>query len=101
MKREKPYIYKRVIAFIIDTLIVTVLSGLLTIVFTNSDKYNEDNKKLLELTEKIVSEKQDQDKYMKEFKPTTFTPRANDCNLTSGPTAALILSIVSKAFSLQ
>lgn len=72
MKREKPYIYKRVIAFIIDTLIVTVLSGLLTIVFTNSDKYNEDNKKLLELTEKIVSEKQDQDKYMKEFNELNY-----------------------------
>ena len=72
MKREKPYIYKRVIAFIIDTLIVTVLSGLLTIVFTNSDKYNEDNKKLLELTEKIVSEKRDQDKYMKEFNELNY-----------------------------
>ena len=86
MKNKKPYIYKRVIAFIIDTLIVTIISGLLTIMLTNNEKYNEDNKKLLELTEKIVSEKQDQDKYMKEFNELNY-------NLTKDSIGVTIITI--------
>ncbi len=86
MKRKKPYIYKRVIAFIVDTLIVTVISGLLTIMLTNNEKYNEDNKKLLELTEKIVSEKQDQDKYMEEFNELNY-------NLTKDSIEVTIITI--------
>jgi len=86
MKNKKPYIYKRVIAFIIDTLIVTILSGLLTIMFTNNEKYDEDNKKLLELTQRIVSEKIDQDKYMEEFNELNY-------NLTKDSIEVTIITI--------
>lgn len=82
MKNKKPYIYKRVIAFIIDTLIVTIISGLLTIMFTNNEQYDADNKKLLELTKKMVSEKVDQDKYMEEFNEINYNLTKDSINVT-------------------
>ena len=82
MNRRKPYIYKRVIAFIIDTLIVTILSGILTIIFTNNEKYNEDNKKLLELTEKITQEKVNQEEYMQEFKEINYNLTKDSLDVT-------------------
>lgn len=82
MKNKKPYIYKRVIAFIIDTLIVTIISGLLTIMFTNNEQYDADNKKLLELTQKMISEKQDQDKYMEEFNEINYNLTKDSINVT-------------------
>ena len=82
MKSKKPYIYKRVIAFIIDTLIVTIISGLLTIMFTNNEQYDADNKKLLELTQKMISEKQDQDKYMEELNEINYNLTKDSINVT-------------------
>lgn len=82
MNRKKPYIYKRVIAFIIDLLIVTILSGLLTIMLTNSDKYNEDNQKLLEITEKIIQENVNQEEYMQEFNELNYNLTKDSLEVT-------------------
>ena len=87
MDRKKPYIYKRVIAFIIDLLIVTILSGILTIVFTDSKKYNEDNKKLLELTEKMVQDSEHREEYTNEFNDLNY-------NLTIDSVPVTIITVV-------
>ncbi len=55
MNRKKPYVFKRVIAFVIDLFIVSMLSGVLALVFTNNKEYEEDSQKMVELTQKIAS----------------------------------------------
>lgn len=67
MNREKPYIYKRVIAYVIDLLIVTVLSGIITLVFTNSSQSDASTQKLLDLTSKMTSGEITREEYTKQF----------------------------------
>lgn len=67
MNRKKPYIYKRIVAYTIDFLIITLLSGLLTLVLTDSTKYEADSQRLVELTNKYTSNEITQEEFKVQF----------------------------------
>ena len=41
MNRTKPQLYKRIIAYIIDLLVVTLLAGIVTMMFTDTKEYDK------------------------------------------------------------
>lgn len=98
MDRTKPYIYKRVIAFVIDLLVVTVISGILTVMFTNTEQYDADNKKLMELTQQIVQDKENQEKYMEEFNNLNYELTKNSVSVTIITVAVSIVYYVIMSY---
>ncbi len=74
MNKKKPYLYKRVIAYGIDFLIVIILSGLLTIVITgNNTKYEAEVQKMVDLFEKKNQEEITYEEYNNELKEISYS----------------------------
>lgn len=82
MNRKKPYIYKRFIAYIIDILIVTLLSGILTILFTDSTQYNKDTENLLNVTEKLAQKEITTEEYYKQYDEINYSLTKDSVNVT-------------------
>ena len=66
MNREKPYFLKRVIAYLIDLIIVMLLSGILSLIFIKNEDYKNESKELLGLTAKYSEGTITQEEYSKE-----------------------------------
>ena len=73
MNKKKPLVFKRVVAYLIDILIVTLLSGIVTIVFTNNTKYENDSNKLVELTSKLSQGEITSDDFFKEYDELSYS----------------------------
>ena len=82
MNREKPYLYKRVIAYIIDLLVVTLLAGILTIILTNTESYDRDTRRILELTQKLATEESSNEEYINELRDLNYSLTSNSVNVT-------------------
>ena len=82
MKRTKPYIYKRVIAYAIDLLVITLLSGILTIVLTDSTKYDNDTKELVDITQKLTNEEITREEYQEAFNEINYKLTTDSFNVT-------------------
>lgn len=82
MNKKKPYIYKRILAYIIDLIIITLISGVLTIVFTNNEKYNKDSERLMELTKKVTSGEIARDEYIKEYDELNYDLTKDSIDVT-------------------
>lgn len=67
MNKQKPFIYKRILAYIIDLLVVVLISGIITVVFVDNKKYDKDVDSLMELTEKLQKEEITTEEYYEEF----------------------------------
>lgn len=67
MNREKPYFLRRAIAYLIDIVIVMLLSGIISTIFIKNDNYKNESQKLLELTSKYTSGEITKEEYSKEF----------------------------------
>lgn len=80
---KKPYVYKRVIAYIIDLFIVTLLSGILTSVFTDNSAYERDSEKMIELTKKLTSQEITQDEYYAELNPLNYQMTKDSISVTA------------------
>lgn len=83
MNRKKPFVYKRVIAYIIDLLIITIISGILTIIFTDNTAYEKDSQKLVELTTKLTNNEIDTDEYYKQFDNLNYDLTKDSVAVTS------------------
>ena len=88
MNNEKPKIYKRVIAFLIDMLVVTLLSGLLTIILTNTEEYDKNTNKLLELAQKDAKEEITSEEYNKLYPEISYS-----LNVSSLPVTVITLCV--------
>ena len=88
MNRTKPQLYKRIIAYIIDLLVVTLLAGIVTMMFTDTKEYDKYSKEALELTEKIVKEDLPQEEFREQFKEINY-------NLTKSSVNVTIITIVT------
>ena len=82
MSRKKPYLYKRVIAYIIDVIIVTLLSGILTVVLTDTTKYDNTNKEVLEITNKMLEDKEHIEEYTAKLRELNYELTINSVNVT-------------------
>ena len=66
-KREKPYFLRRVIAYLIDTILVTLLATAISLVFLNNTSYSGRTEELLALTKNYSEGKITIEEYSKEF----------------------------------
>ena len=82
MNNEKPKVYKRIIAFIIDLLIVSLLSGLLATILTNTEEYDKDTQKVLELVEKTTKGEITQEEYNKQYQELSYSLNVNSLSVT-------------------
>ena len=82
MNKNKPNTGKRVVAYIIDLLIVTVISGIISIVFINNEKYNEDSKRLLELTKEFSESKIEREEYIKLYDELNYDLTKDSVSVT-------------------
>ena len=55
MNRDKPYFVKRVIAYLIDFIVVTLLATAISMVFIKNDNYQMKTEQLMELTRKMTT----------------------------------------------
>lgn len=68
MDREKPYFIKRVVAYAIDFIIVTLLATVLSmILIKNTASYQQKTEQLLELTRKYTAGEISKEQYSKDF----------------------------------
>ena len=67
MNKEKPYFLKRAVAYLIDIIIVMLLSGILSTVFLNNNDYKKQSQRLLELTSSYTQGDITKEEYYKEF----------------------------------
>ncbi len=67
MNKEKPYFLKRVIAYLIDLIIVMLLSGIISTIFIHNENYQSESQKLLDLTKKYTDGVITKEEYSEEF----------------------------------
>jgi len=60
---KKPYIHKRLIAYVIDILIISFVSSILAMPFTKNDEYEKLAKELYEITDKYKQEVKTSNEY--------------------------------------
>ena len=65
--REKPYFLRRAVAYLIDLIIVMLLSGIISTVFIKNDNYRNESQKLLELTSKYSQGEVTKEEFTKEY----------------------------------
>ncbi len=70
--REKPYFFKRIVAYLIDLIIVMLLAGIISNIFVNNDNYKNETQKLLELTRDYSEGKITKDEYTKESENVNY-----------------------------
>lgn len=83
MNKKKPFVYKRVIAYIIDLLIVTLISGILTIVFTDNSSYEKDTEKMMDLTKKYTTKEISEEEYYKQFDELNYQMTLDSVGVTA------------------
>ena len=67
MNRSKPYFAKRVIAYIIDFVVVSLLATAISMVFIRNDNYQMKTEQLMELTRKMTTGEINREEYSKQF----------------------------------
>ena len=71
-KREKPYFFRRVVAYVIDLLFVTLLATAISMVFIDNTTYNKRAEELKVLVEKATKKEITQDEYNKEYETLNY-----------------------------
>lgn len=69
---DKPYIHKRIIAYLIDILIISLLSAIISIPFSNDEEYQKVSKGLYEITNKYKKEEIKETEYLEEYKNINY-----------------------------
>jgi len=82
MNKTKPYVYKRVIAYIIDLLVVTLVAGVLSLVLVNNKAYDEDVTKMNELLKDFTEEKIEEKSYLAELEDLNYSMTVHSKGVT-------------------
>lgn len=61
---NKPYIHKRIIAYFVDILIISIISTIISIPFSKSEDYQKVSKELHEITDKYKKEEINENEYL-------------------------------------
>ena len=83
MNKKKPFVYKRVMAYIIDLFIVTLISGILTIVFTDNSAYEKDTDRMMDLTKKYTTKEISEEEYYKQFDELNYQLTLDSVGVTA------------------
>ena len=82
MSRKKPYFLKRVVAYLIDIILVALLSGAIALVFVDSSKSKGYTDELLSLTQKLTNNEITQEEYTKEANTINYYHAKDTVNIT-------------------
>ena len=72
MKNKKPFVYKRVIAYFIDIMIVSALSSILSLALPKNDTYNTKMDELSKTMEKFQNKEIDKDEWTKAYEDISY-----------------------------
>ena len=72
MNKEKPYIYKRVIAYFIDILLISLISSLLIKFVVNDEGYKVNSNNLVELVNKTINGEVSQEEYNEQYNNLSY-----------------------------
>ena len=91
MKTNKPSTLKRTVAYLIDLLIITILSSILITVFTDTTTYEKEEKKVLELAEKLTTGEITREEYLEKFDSANYDLTRASVKITA---ASIAMSVV-------
>ena len=80
--REKPYFLKRIVAYLIDLIIVTLLASAISLVFIKNENYNRDSERLMELTKKYSSGEITREEYSTAFDELNYVITRESVDIT-------------------
>lgn len=92
MNKDKPYIFKRVIAYIIDMFVIVLISSLLLNFVVKDESYIENSNKLVELMNKTVAAEISNEEYEKQYNELNYEITKSTVDVT------LIMSAVSLVY---
>lgn len=72
MKNKKPFVYKRVIAYFIDIMIVSALSSILSLALPKNDTYKTKMDELSKTMEKFQNKEIDKDEWTKAYEDISY-----------------------------
>lgn len=82
MNKEKPYIYKRVIAYFIDMLLITFISVILVNYVVKNENYMESSNKLMDLINQTVSGNISQEEYNSQYNNLSYEMNKESVDVT-------------------
>ena len=82
MNKEKPYIYKRVIAYFIDMLLITFISVILVNYVVKNENYMESSNKLMNLINQTVSGNISQEEYNSQYNNLSYEMNKESVDVT-------------------
>lgn len=82
MNREKPYFLKRIVAYLIDLIIVTLLASVISMVFIKNENYTMQTERLMELTKKYTSNEISKEEYAKEYNDLNYNITKESVDVT-------------------
>ena len=66
MNTKKPSFVKRTCAYLIDLIIVSFIAGIISLIFVNSDNYNNRTREILDLTRKYTAGEVTREEYIEQ-----------------------------------
>ena len=79
---KKPYIHKRIIAYVVDILIISMLASLVTMVFPKNDDYNTSLNELTSITKKYQNEEITTEEYYALYDDVNYDLTKNSVEMT-------------------
>ena len=67
MKTNKPSTLKRAVAYFIDILIISILASIMTVMFTDTEKYEAEEQQVLELVQKYTNGEITRNEYLEQY----------------------------------
>ncbi len=94
----KPVSYKRILAYLIDILIISMVGSLFTLFIPVSDEYTMKSNELLELVDKYQNQEITSDKYLEEANNLGYIINKESVSLTIVTTVLTIIYFVVVAY---
>ena len=82
MENKKPSTVRRVIAYIIDLMIITILSGILTVVLVDNTKYEASEKEIMDLVQQFSKGEIEREDYIKQYDELNYEMTVNNLEVT-------------------
>ena len=82
MNKEKPYFLKRLVAYLIDFIIVSLLASVISLVFLDNSKYKAESEQLMDLTKKYTSQEITKEEYTKQFDELNYVMTKENVGVT-------------------
>ena len=82
MEIKKPPFYKRVIAYVVDLLIVTILASLISLIFTDSKQYEIDSKKMIDIANQYKQGEITKEEYLAQYDEINYAISQDSVTIT-------------------